>query len=294
MIRRNLMRILFSIVLAFFATATRAEDLVVMSPFGPSGSSHQTTQFVADALATRGYKTEAKSFNNCALAKTNWESTNKAIMLRDPVFNSTPLANCRIDTTADNLIIVANRSPLFFCNNGPKGKSLEDFIKPNSQHTVGDSMNAPTEKMFKRMDADVKNRTRFVPFDYNTQTAAAAKSGEIDFIIASGLWPEQQLGAKCLWHTGDVTVEGYKRAVDIWPNNKMLQSTYSFWFIAKGFNAKEMAEIRKTVAEYWATNKDWIELRKKRGWEDVMVPKDLNIAIKQIDMEYKIWTDPNL
>ena len=287
------MRLIISLVTIFVTTAAYSADIIVMSPFGPSGSSHQTTQFVADAIATVGHKTEAKSFNNCALARTNWDSSEKAVMLRDPVFNSVPLINCRIPTTTENIIIVANRSPLFFCNNGPNGKTMEDFLKPGSRHSVGDSMNAPTAQIFKRIDSDVKNHTRAIPFDYNTQTAAAAKSGEIDFIIASGLWPEQQLGAKCFWHTGDVTVEGYKRAIDIWPNNKMLQATYSFWFIAKGFNTKEMADLRKTISDQWSTNKDWIELRKKRGWEDRMVPTDLKIAVQQIETEYKIWTDPN-
>jgi hypothetical protein len=285
------MRTLLASIMIAFTTLANAGDIVVINPWSTAGSAHLTAKYLAEGLTERGMKAESTSSNNCALAKSVWQSSEKALILRDNISHATPLANCNIETTADNLVLVVNRSPLYFCNNGPSGKTLEDFLKPGSSHSVGDSANAPTVKIFKQIDRESNIKTRAIVFDVNTKTAAAAKSGEIDFILASGNWPEQQLGAKCFWTTGDMAVDGYKRGKDLWPNNKMLDTTYIYWFLAKGFTPEELTQLRKTAMQAWKESGDWIELRKKRGWEDHMVPTDPKIALRYIDTEFKIWTD---
>jgi len=288
------MRLFVILISMLFATAASASDVVVVvNPLGGGGTSQMIVQYLADGLtAAKGWKTEQKNLNNCALARRIWDSNDKVLMLRDPTFDTTPIANCQIPTTAENLVLVTNRSALFFCNNGPNGKTFEDFLKPGSKHVVADSMNLPGIKTFKVIQSEVKNEIRVVNFETSSQSAAAAKSGDVDFVVATGPWPEQQLNAKCFWTTGDIATPGYALARDIWPKNKLLDVTYGFWAIAKGFSPTEMEDLRKTTHDIWSTNPDWVELRKKRRWDE-LVPKDLKTAIRQIETEHKIWTDPN-
>jgi hypothetical protein len=276
-----------------YATATLASDsVVVLNTYGLGGTSQLIIQYLAEGLtAAKGWKTEQKNINNCALVKSIWDSNDKALMLSDHTFNATPAVICQIPTTADNIVIVTHRSALFFCNNGPNGKTLEDFLKPGSKHVVADTTNVPSAKFYKAIMADVKNEIRFLSFLNSNQIAAAAKSGDADFILATGPWPEQQLNAKCFWTTGDTATEGYTLARDIWPKNRMLDLTFGYWVIAKGFSPSEMEELRKTAHDIWSTNPDWIDMRKKRKWNDELVPRDLKTAIRQIETDYRSWTD---
>jgi hypothetical protein len=241
-------------------------------------------------LNARGYNIDFRAINNCALAKSTWENaTGPIVTLRDDPINNNLIPQCDIQTTKENIVLYANTSPSYFCNTGPNGKLLEDFVKPNSRWSVGTSRNLPDNALFDKISKDIGNKIKVIPYELASNLAAAGKSGEIDFIISNGPWPEQQLGAKCFFVTGPYKVPGYANATDIWPNNEVLKLTYGYWFIAKGYTPEQMEKLRKDAKEIWSQSKDWTELRKKRGWNDSFVDLPLDQSVTLLDNNREIW-----
>jgi tripartite-type tricarboxylate transporter receptor subunit TctC len=286
---KKILPILLSVVIT--ATAS-AEPIQVISPYGAGGNGATVTQILNDSLNDKKILSEAKIFNNCVLAKTTWDNSTKAIMFRDALFAAPAFRNCDIETTEDNFVMMLHVTPFFLCNTGPEGKTTEDLTKKGTKYIIGDSSASPTEQMVSHINKVSNTNSKVVHFDFNySVVAAAAKSGEVDFLIANGTWPETQLGAKCLWSTGTVKVGEYPLAKDIWPDNRSFLSSAFSWFIAKGFTKDELSELRKVTADTWLNNSDWKALRKKRGWDDAMVPKSVNESVDKIRTEYSIWNE---
>ena len=280
------------LALLIASPAFAADPIQVINPWGPGGSSAQTVQFLSDGLNDKGYKTESKNLNNCALLKNLWDNaTSPIIALRGTDLDSAELKACNITTDANNYVFTNHNTVVYFCNAGPNGKSLEDFNKPGVTHIVADTNTLPaatTEQFSKRN----KNTVKLLMYPLISNVAAAAKANEIDYIFANGPWPEAQLGAKCFWVTGNYNVPGYKNGKDLYPDMDIMNLTYSYWFIAKGFTPAEMDKLRKDAVSVWTSKADWLEQRKKRGWADNLVPSTdieavkMHVSNKDIQQKY--------
>jgi hypothetical protein len=271
------------------STAVAAEPITLHIFTGPGGFSAVAGQILADGLNKRGYTVDFRALGNCALAKTTWDNAKGPVLgYRDSLINNDVIANCDTPTTKDNLVLHANDSAGYFCNTGPNGASLDDFDRKGSVHAVGTAVTYPEVAMFQQISKDVGNTVKVLQYKLQSEVAAAAKSGEINFILANGPWPETQLGAKCFWTTGLNSIPGYARAVDLWPNNIIVKATYGAWYIAKGFTPEQMAKLRKDAADIW-NEQEWTELRRKRGWDDAHVTQGADASMQTIDTTRSIW-----
>lgn len=284
-----MIKILLSMLL--FVTTASAETITLHIFTGPGGFSAVAGKILADGLNKRGYDIDFRALGNCVLDKQTWDSAKGPVLgYRDSLINNYVIPNCDIQTTVDNLILHANDSAGYFCNTGPTGKTQEDFIRQGSKSAVGTAVTYPEVAMFNIISKDSSITVKVLQYKLQTEVAAAAKSGEIDFILANGPWPETQLGAKCFWTTGKQKIEGYARGVDIWPNNSTMITTYGAWYIAKGFSKEQMAKLREDAADIWR-EQEWTELRRKRGWDDSRVTKSLEDSVANIEATRKIWNE---
>ena len=256
---------------------------------GPGGSSAGTSQILAEGLNKRGYKIDFRALNNCSLSKSTWDNaTGPVIMYRDTMINNNIAPECDVQTTKDNLVLYANSNPMYFCNSKATGKTWEDFIKPGSTHIIGTTANMPDNALVESFNKEFKIKAKIMQFRVTSDLAASAKAGELDFIVSNGPWVELQLGAKCFWITGHNQVPGYALGKDIMPNNQLMLSTSGLWFIAKGFTPEQMDKLRKDAADIWKEDA-WVELRKRRAWNDstVLVPADKIQELLETDRN--IW-----
>jgi hypothetical protein len=145
------------------------------------------------------------------------------------------------------------------------------------------------EKFFSEISKLTGNKSKVLHYPTVASISAAAKAGEVDFFIANGPWAEQQLGSKCFWVTGDKPIEGYKMGKDIFPTVDQMRITYGYWFIAKGFKPEELAKLRTDAKDVWTNKKEWVDYRKKRGWDDRTVDMSLDQAATALNLEMKIW-----
>jgi hypothetical protein len=178
---------------------------------------------------------------------------------------------------------------VYLCNAGPDGKTLADFNKPGAVNIIGDSGTMPSAALMAQLSAKNKNTNKVLQYPFITNLSAAAKSKEIDFILANGTYPELQLGAKCFWATGDKKIEGYEQAKSLHPELEILNVTYNYWFIVKNFFPGDMPKIKADITESWRTRPEWVELRKKRGWIDSTIPSGDEANIKMINQNRAIW-----
>ena len=256
---------------------------------GPGGTSAGMSQILAEGLNKRGYKIDFRALNNCSLSKSTWDtSTGPVITYRDTMINTNIQPDCDVQTTKDNFVLYANSNPIYFCNSKANGKTWEDFIKPGSTHIIGGTNNLPENALVESFNKEFGIKAKLLQFRVTSELAASAKAGELDFIISNGPWVELQLGAKCFWITGHNQVPGYALGKDIMPNNQLMLSTSGLWFIAKGFTPEQMDKLRKDAADIWREDA-WVELRKRRAWNDstVLVPADKIQELLETDRN--IW-----
>jgi hypothetical protein len=268
----------------------RADPIPVQSHLAPGGSSAMTTQQLAEGLQAKGYNIDYRVLNNCPLARSTWDnSKGPVIMLRDSAVNTDLLPECYFPTNKDTMILYANSSPIYFCNTGPNGKTWEDFIKPGSVHIIGDTNNLPAYSFFDQISKATGNRSKVIQYANLPPMTAAIKSNEVDFFLANGPWAEQQIGSKCFFITGLVPIDNHKLGIELFPNIDIMKLTYGYWFVAKGFNTEEMAKLRKDAQDIWNNKSDWVDYRKKRGWNDNLVKIPLDQAIEQLNIEMQVW-----
>lgn len=283
------MKIITYMLAAMLACSAAVAQTPAYSHLPPGGASSASLQFLADGLNSRGYNVDSKALNNCSLVKSTWDSTTgPMIALRDDLINNDILPQCEIKTTKDNLVLYANSSPLYFCNIGDN-KTLEDFLRPGTSWVVGTNSNQPDFAFFDKVSKEAGNKIKVLQLELVPAAITAAKSKEIDFIMANGSWPETALGAKCFFVTGTQKITGYKNATELWPNNEISRITYGYWFIAKGYTAEQMEKLRKDAKEIWQ-GKEWTELRKKRAWNDDHVSMSMDEAVKVLEDHRSIWT----
>jgi hypothetical protein len=284
-----MIKILLSLLL--FMSTANAEQITLHIFTGPGGFSTVAGKILSDGLNKRGYNVDFRALGNCVLDKQTWDSAKGPVLgYRDSLINNNVIANCDTHTTADNLILHANDSAGYFCNTGPNGKTLDDFIKQGSQSVIGTAVTYPEVAMFNIISKDSKITAKVLQYTLQTEVAAAAKSGEIDFIMANGPWPEIQLSAKCFWTTGKQNIQGYARGIDLWPDNPTMITTYGAWYIAKGFSADQMAKLRKDALDIW-NEAEWTELRRKRGWDDNRVSNGITDSVAKIESTRKVWNE---
>ena len=286
------MRQIISIAIAFLLSINLciADSIPVQSHLAPGGSSAVTTQQLADGLQSKGYIVDYRVLNNCPLARSTWDNNKgPVIMLRDSAVNTNLLPECYFPTNKDTMILYANSSPIYFCNTGPNGKSWEDFVRPGSVHIVGDTNNLPAYSFFDQISKITGNRSKVIQYANLPPLTAAIKSREVDFFLANGPWAEQQIGATCFFVTGTTPVEGHKLGIELFPTVDMMRLTYGYWFVAKGFTADQMSKLRKDAHKIWTTRSEWVDYRKKRGWDDKRVDISIDQAIAQLDDEMQVW-----
>jgi hypothetical protein len=284
-------QIINTLIVLLLSTSIVAADAVpVQSHLAPGGSSAMTTQQLAEGLQSKGYSIDYRVLNNCPLARSTWDSSKgPVIMLRDSAVNSDLIPECYFPTNKDTLLLYANSSPIYFCNTGPNGKTWEDFVRPGSVHIIGDTNNLPAYSFFEQIDRITGARSKIIQYANLPPLTAAIKSSEVDFFLANGPWAEQQIGSKCFFVTGTAPVEGHKLGIDLFPTVDMMKLTYGYWFVARGFTAEQLSDLRKTAHEIWATKQEWVEFRKKRGWDDRVVDIPLDRAAEQLTTEMEIW-----
>lgn len=259
-----------------------------LNPYGPSGGTGITAKALSENLNTKGYNYDLKMITNCVLYKQVWDNSSKAVSMRDTTANAGLIEGCDVPTTKENLVMISNLSPIYLCNVG-NGKTLEDFRKPGATWTIGDATTFPKFISDKLGKAN-KNNLKFILYDTTSSVTTAAKAGELDFVWANGNWPETQLNGKCFVTTGTNDVAGMQKATDIWPDISELKLTYAWWIIAKGYTQEELTKLKKDIRTAWETDTTWVELRKKRNFNDNYVNKlTEQQSIEILDRDREIW-----
>lgn len=195
----------FILVLCLLLTIplAKAENLILLSEASASGTQGQMLKVFSDTLAANKIKNTIKiTNNNCALAKLSWVSSKSPILFlvtHGSLSGVADAANsqCFIKFAKSEIIFWVYSDPLVFCSAG--GKTWQDFIKPETTHSVGIQVDSTSEQLLDEIAKKYNTKIRVVKTLASQEMLTLAKAGEIDFAFRSGIAAFEHFHNKCFW-----------------------------------------------------------------------------------------------
>lgn len=169
----------------FAGSATAAETITWVLPYGPGGGTDQVIQQLRPLIEARGHKIDVKYLKSCsqALEILHRNEPNTVLNVNSNVFEpGNPDAQCVMDADNDGIVLFKglNSNPLYFCT--APGKQMGVVGLSTGEHRVGV---VSEDQLLKYVNYILTNLTRehdvkIVPYRGGGQIVRAARAGDIN------------------------------------------------------------------------------------------------------------------
>lgn len=197
----------FVIVLAaLFAFQASAKEIVFINAGSSTGGQAVYAKEITNQMVKDGFVVDQKTTNvNCALAKTIWDSSERAMFITATNNEGTtqrPNQACFIETNKTNFLYWLNTGVVSFCS--AKDKTWDDFRKPGSVNTVVVMADPVQEQFIQNLGEAYNNKTRTVRIHSYNDAVMMAKSGDADFVFRVSIHETPEFKGKCFWNHTEI------------------------------------------------------------------------------------------
>lgn len=227
----------------------------------PGGGANAFMDAAKAEFEKAGYAVTTELNGSCVNSKTRLESESKKVLAiwETPFQLQEPCA-----LTVDNKNFVRNLDVFYYYFCSVSGKTLDDWKKKGSSHTVGWSFTGPVRGMFAEFEKELGNKNNFVLYKNSSDLRKAILAKEIDFAWVSGGIPEiVEKGGACFFGTAPdkVASQGVPNLKKYFPKSKYADYSLDLFMVSKNMNDKEIQAARdilgKAVAsDVWKKYKD--------------------------------------
>lgn len=192
--------LLFSI----WTSTVYSKDLLFSNDGSASGITGQFAKIFANDLEKEGYSVDIKNTNNnCALSRFLWDQSKiPSLFILSNVYGSTNInnKNCFIPIKQEQMMYWIYSSPYVFCSAG--NKTWQDFLIPNSTHTVAIHTDNNSEKLFEEISKFYNVKIKTIKLESSVHLIPMIKSKELDFVFWNTVSQIEDIKDKCIWAAG--------------------------------------------------------------------------------------------
>ncbi len=261
------------LTITMFWSSAYAKDLLFLTNGSLTGMFGQLSKIFSTNLEKDGYAPEVKITNsNCALSKMLWDQSKvpTLLLVSSKIDGLTDVNNkvCFIPVKQEQIMYWVYSTPYSFCSAG--NKTWQDFITPNSTHTVAVQLDDNSVKLFNEISKAYNIKIKIVKLESSVHLIPMLKSKELDFVFWNSVSQIEDLKDKCIWTSSETTETPHGSSFLPKLNIDLNVFSIDAYIVGKNIPTQDKDKILKAIQNGWSSD-EMSKIFAKRNFNNNLV-----------------------